>query len=250
MNEASGGLRLIWQPRTDNAKTGDVPTAYVGTTVDECRSSCAGCPLLDRACYAWAGRIRLTMARMEQHYLRYPETCSLENAIESRHPGARVVRISALGDPARARPEEVLDAATAFALVGLATIAYTHFWRDPGASHLRLVCLASCQDEAEAEEAIELGWKPATILVWDHQGKTFRLPRGGLGIVCPAQIRETTCNQCRLCWARHPAWKRIQAIGFLDHSRAAHRESRRFGEGQLALFDARPDTRPGGSGGR
>jgi hypothetical protein len=154
-----------------------------------------------------------------------------------------MARIGAIGDPARADPEDVLGAVNALEQAGLAVVSYTHFWRDQEAQFLKSICLASCSDEAEAQEALELGWKPAPILPWDYEGKTFKLPGGGLGLVCPAQLRKTTCNECLLCWTGHKAWGRIAAVGFIDHSRAAAREARSFSEGQAALFAKRPDTR-------
>jgi len=240
------GAPLTWVARTQNLKTDDVPTAYVGATVAECRETCAGCPLLEKRCYAWSGRARQAMGRHEARRRADPWSCSLERALELRNPLALIARIGAMGDPARADPVELAAALALLAAEGLVPVSYTHFWREPWADHVRGLCMASCGDEAEALEAIGLGWTPAPILPWDHAGKTFRLPDGRLGLVCPAQVRETTCNDCRLCWLGHPIWAagKVAAVGFLDHSRAANRE-RRLSQGgrQLPVFDRMPDLR-------
>lgn len=243
-------LPLAWVARTSNRKTGDMPTGYVGRTVADCWASCEGCVLREGPCYAWLGLARASLAQIEKRISEDPDRYSLDVALENRSPSARAGRIGAMGDPARANPVEVLKACGRLTDEGLAVIGYTHFPRE--ADHLRGICLASCEFPDDAREALDLGWTPSVLLPWDwlvDHGKTFELPGGGLGRVCPAQTNpgRVTCNDCLICWLGHPFWRagRFRAIGFVDHSKAALREACRWQHGrQISLFDRRPDTRP------
>lgn len=248
-------MKLTWVSGTSNIKTGDIPTAYVGETVAECRDSCKGCPLLERTCYAWNGMARASLTRIERRRGEHGDQYTLDNAIKKRSPGARCVRIGAMGDPARADGDEILSTVNRLLKLDLPTISYTHFWREPWAQHLKGICLASCEDVDEADEAITMGWVPALLLPWDYMldggSAMIETPAGNRGVVCVAQTKPgVTCNDCRMCWLGHPVWAagKISMIGFIDHSRAANRERRRWLKGtQLPVFDiARPDTRPAG----
>jgi len=240
---------LTWVPRTPNRKTGNIPTAYVGKTLKECRDSCTGCPLLDGTCYAWHGLARLSMGRIEQRLLSHPDQYTIENAMRYRITGSNVARLGAMGDPARADHAELRRADQAVRRAGMdGLLGYTHHWREEGNEDLRDLLLASCDHMDQAVQAREAGWIPAVLLSWDFNlddgAKTFDMPNGEKGLICPAQTKkDTTCNDCRMCWLGHPVWSagKISAIGFLDHSRAANREKRSWQKGkQLPLFGARP----------
>lgn len=249
------GVELTWVARTPNRKTDDIPTAYVGATVAEARASCEGCALLERTCYAWKGFANVSFPKIVERRRADPARYSIERALEGRWKGARAIRIGAMGDPSSADRAALLRAVALAATAGLATISYTHFWREERAAGLEGLCMASCEDVDDADDAIAAGWTPAVILPWDHVrevGPTFVLPSGGLGVVCPAQTKGTTCNDCRMCWLGHPVWTagKVAAIGFVDHSGAARRERIRANGGrQLPMFgeravDVRPSSRP------
>lgn len=240
---------LLWVARTPNRKTGDMPSAYVGETVAECRDSCAGCALLDRLCYAWKGLANVSLHRLEARRQQRPGHYTVEHALAHRARTARAVRIGAMGDPARANRWELRQAAKGCRARGLVVLSYTHFWRE--APDLKDLCLASTDGPAEAAEAIDAGWVATTILPWDHDeacGPTFTTPNGRYrGFVCPAQTKaDVTCNDCRMCSPQHPVWQagKVHMVGFLDHSRAAAREKQRMQRGrQLPLFRRAVDTR-------
>jgi len=248
-------FRLTWIAQTTNSKTGNIPSAYVGETFEECRKSCEGCPLLDDLCYAQHGLAVASLMKIEErrktNSVRFSaEYYSLDGALSRRHPSARAARIGAMGDPARANPMEIERAKVKLDEAGLVLLSYTHFWRESSAQHLRSTCLASCEDVSEADEAISMGWIAALLLPWDYlinNGPRITTPEGRSGFVCLAETKETTCNECRLCWTGHPVWAagKVDLVGFVDHSRAALRERSRHAQGaQGLLFGDRPDLRP------
>lgn len=244
---------LLWVADTPNTKTGRIPTAYVGHKREDTKATCSGCSLFGSRCYAWAGFVSMSFGRLVKRAAANPERYTLRHAMANRRSYARAIRIGALGDPGRADPVEVQDAVNHARVLRMSVLMYTHFWRERDTQHLKDLAMASCEDEEGAEEALRLGWRPAMVLPWDHtihHGHTFTLPSGAKGVVCPAQTRkdEVTCNTCRMCSTDHPVWKagKIQAIGFLDHSRAAFREARRTNlSRQIPMFgDKLPDLRP------
>lgn len=236
-------LPVIWLATTSNTKTGNVPTGYVGTTVAECRSSCVGCPLLDGDCYAWAGLNRAGMGRHELGYLEDPGRYAIDSALTRVSKTARIARLGAMGDPAHACRDGLAHDLTALERANLVVVSYTHFWARDYAQDLADICMASCGSLEEAEQAVDMGWRPAPILPWDHYIVHGRRFWDGAGIVCPAQIRPSvTCNQCQLCCVSHPVWAsgKLKAIGFLDHSRRARAELRRYDARQGLLFPMLP----------
>jgi hypothetical protein len=241
------GARLTWVARTPNRKTGDIPSAYVGTTLEECRDTCQGCALLDRTCYAWAGLTRVSFGRIAERRKTRPGDYTLVSALKRRAHTAKTVRLGVMGDPSRVDREELLASVAVVRHVGLGVIGYSHFWREPENAELASTLLASCENTNDAGHALALGWTPAVLLPWDHEGATFQLAGDRKGLVCPAQRKvAVTCNDCRLCDLDHEVWKagKIHAIGFLDHSRAASRERRRGRH--LPMFGA-VDVRPVGA---
>lgn len=233
------GLRLLWV-RANNTKTGAIPAAYVGATVEEAWKSCQGCSLRDsRKCYAWTGTNRMIFKG--QHVERFaedPGRFSLA-AVLARVKGAKAARLGVLGDPSRASRMSVKVSIAVLRFLRLAVLAYTHFWREAANQDLRGDFMASCDTVEEADEALALGWRPATILPWDHVAKTFTTPAGAPGVVCPAQTKDAvTCNSCRMCDPRHPVWAagKVKAIGFINHGVQARAMNAREAKDQLPLF--------------
>lgn len=248
---------LLWLATTSNTKTGAVPTAYIGHTIEEVRDSCEGCALLDNGCYAWGGFSRVAMMRHEVRNQDDPERFKLQTMLHRIDKNAKFARIGAMGDPAHAKRDSLRRDIATLREFGLHVISYTHFWFEDYAQDLKDICMASCNTRAEAEVALQMGWNPTLVLPWDHdliEGNSFNLqdgtPEGALGIVCPAQLKEwVTCNSCLLCRVDHPVWKKgkLRAIGFVDHSKTALADRRRFMRGvrrkQLPLFNPDPYAR-------
>tara|TARA_R110002072_G_scaffold249084_2_gene408049 strand:+ start:1842 stop:2558 length:717 start_codon:yes stop_codon:yes gene_type:complete len=214
--------RLLWTISLDNPKTGPVLVAYLGPTLEHVQASCSGCALFGNGCYAWETTQRcglqfvLNKAATD---LRYYTQAAALSRFRAR---SKVARISAIGDPARVNHVELLHDIENLRLRGFSVVSYTHHWRQKENRKLKSDLLASCNSAEEADEAIAKGWKPTAILPADHEGKTFRTPRGARGLVCPQQTTPGwTCSTCGLCDARNPIWNKVDVIGFRLHGRSS-----------------------------
>ncbi len=217
---------LTWALASCNQKTGSIPTAWVGESIGEARETCKGCSLLESGqCYAWAGNVQRGFNSILRARKKRPDRYTLESVLSRRGWRTKYVRFGALGDPGRCTRKAVLCDVARCRREGLGVLAYTHFWRGARQASLRSDFRASCDNANEAVEARAAGWAVAVVLPWDHPGKTFRLPDGAKGRVCPAQLRDITCNQCGLCDAagKH----RETPVGFLDHGPRANGKRRR-----------------------
>lgn len=205
----------MWTGTTKNTKTGDVPTLWVGSTREESKASCKGCPLLDSGdCYAQFGTPSIghgSMIRAARKGKRY----TLKAALQTSKRSAKMARFGAIGDPAALPMQYLRKAIKAVRSVGLDPVGYTHHWRSK--PELAGVFMASCDSLEDCDNAIAMGYRAAVVLPWDHKGK-FTTPQGAKGIVCPAMAAEekgksVTCNDCRLC----DGSKSGPVIGFPNH---------------------------------
>ena len=71
---------------------------------------------------------------------------------------------------------------------------------------------ASCESMQQADAAIAQGI-PAVCVVDNSQPVPARTPDGHRVVVCPAQTRDTNCNDCGLCQQS----KRTCVVAFLAH---------------------------------
>lgn len=193
-------------------------------------------------CYAWNGTPRTGFSAVLQgatkDRARYAFRTVLARATARRNYRARMVRLGALGDPARASHAELRRVERTARAAGLAVVGYTHHWRERANAPLSDLLMASCNNVAEADEALTAGWRPAAVLDWHTPGATFLTPGGAVGLVCPAQRKDNiTCNDCRMCDPSHPVWRagKISLIGFLDHSIQARTESKRYAKRSCSL---------------
>lgn len=101
------------------------------------------------------------------------------------------VRLGTYGDPTAA-PFQVWRAAT---LKAAAINGYSHQWKQARFQAFRLLCMASADSEAEANEARALGWRTFRV-------KTDTAPKLQGEVTCPASYeagQKTTCEDCRAC---------------------------------------------------
>lgn len=199
-------MNIFATPRSSNVKTGDVPTLWAGLTEEETRASCSGCSLLGEGCYAWSGAVRFGAISARKKAAADPSSRTIAAAIAGAARSARMIRATGLGDIGRsgkAAADEVVSAAQS---AGLALVGYTHHWREPSvATSWRGRLMASTETLADADQAVDAGWR-ATVIVPADAPRVLETPAGRKVIVCPAQVREgaVTCNECRLCDAGRP----------------------------------------------
>lgn len=227
------GIPIAVVARSSNAKTGNIPTVWVGRNLQQSRESCDGCPLLASGdCYAQYGSPSFAIASVARAAKRARSwrKYTIERAISDRHPEARFVRFTALGDAARADRAQVKHAIATTRAAKLAVVGYTHFWRHRYAEWLRGSLMASVQSVGEAREANARGWRAAIVMPRDTVG-TLRNDDGSVfAVECPAIAaarhgKVFTCNDCAstkrgaLC----DASRDLPNVYFADHGPRARR---------------------------
>lgn len=215
-------MNVSFTATSSNRKTGNVPTAWVGANRAERRASCSGCPLLDAGCYAHSGPVALA-ANSVQRAIATGADRSIDAALANRAHSARMFRLTAIGDIGRAPAALAATIKRKIKAAGLAIVGYTHHWREADVSaSWRGVLMASTETLADADTAIDSGWRATTIVAADAPARTTT-PAGRPVIVCPAQQAEArgvtlTCNDCRRCdGSRHDS----AIIAFRAHGNQA-----------------------------
>lgn len=189
-NAKTGGMIQSYVIRTDVAPTDAIREGLDGAV-------CGTCPLRSvasggsGACYVNVGRGPLTVFNAYKRG-RY-DRASVRFASFTIGETGRPLRIGTYGDPG-AVPDagRFWSDLMRFTRPGQGHTGYTHRWRDTGAG-LKGLCMASVDSEAEAREAMAMGWA------------TFRVARkGDRGRIegeayCPASAeagKRTTCEAC------------------------------------------------------
>lgn len=206
-------LNILWTNESDNEKTGNVPTAWVGPTIQEAHASCSGCPQRDKGCYALYGTPRMALASVGRAAARGKDY-TLKTAIRTARRSARMVRYTAIGDGGRVPRAVADDIVATVRAAGLQLVGYTHHWREQEVAEAwRGRLMASSDTLSDADEAIAAGWRTAVVLP-EGAGDTAT-PNGHTVKVCPAikTNNRVTCNDCRLC----DASRRGPIIGFPAH---------------------------------
>jgi len=235
--------QIFYTSTSDNKKTGNIPSQWIGGSVKESESSCHDndgkpCPLLEKLCYAHNGTTKYFGLYNIIKRVEKGKTYSLRDALNKRHSHARYVRFGAIGDPASIRLSVYTRHWNMIKGAGLRVISYTHFWKHGSkGEHLKGKALASCDSWDDALAATSQGWR-ATVHVPIH---TLKIPQGRIEgksfTLCPAQrglkilgrknngnrssnphykhqYKNITCNTCGLC---DPSIKGPDIIVFGDH---------------------------------
>lgn len=208
-------MDILWTAKSRNSKTGNMPTAWVGSTKEEAWDSCEGCSLRGNGCYAWSGSVRMGHGGLLRAAANGADR-SLEWALENRHKGARNVRLTGIGDIGRCGKDKADAIVERIQQEGLGILGYTHHWREESVAEAwkgRL--MASCETAEDADKAVAEGWR-ATMIVSEDTARTFKTEAGNRVSVCPAQLREGSidCNNCRLCDASRDL---APVIAFIVH---------------------------------
>jgi len=108
---------------------------------------------------------------------------------------------------------------------------YTHAWRTVDRwAWGRIQVLASCETAQDVKEARERGYVPALVVREFISNKAHTLP--GFGetklIPCPAETKNTTCVQCRLCFDTARLYDKNMMIGFAVHGRDGEKAKKKL----------------------
>lgn len=212
--------------KSGNEKTGPIPVSLTAKA-----GSCpVTCPFMGNGCYAEGWPMRLHWAKVDERGVQWPEFCEQIAAL----PEGQTWRHNAAGDLPRDKDGQINQQALADlveANAGRQGFTYTHhtLTRENRAAiadaNLRgFTVNVSCDSLAAVDS---LGLALPTVVVLPMLEKGEREPRvtltpAGIRVVtCPAQYRETSCAECKLC-ARSD---RQYAIGFRAHGYARRKVS-------------------------
>lgn len=207
---------------------------YVTSTYVSIRGTCPdSCAYKGGGCYASSGMAHLTMASLDSGSEGWDSleiTLAEARAIDRLWPngipqdghwGGRDLRIHVGGEVSCARGASALGEASVRwrERQGGDVWTYTHRWKQIPRScwGTSISVLASCENENSAQLAHESGYAVAvTVERFPDDGRPFQYGHF-VAIPCPAEVRETTCNSCRLCLDDERLRKKGLAIAFALH---------------------------------
>lgn len=96
---------------------------------------------------------------------------------------------------------------------------YTHSWHNqPRKQWGKISVLASLDNYKDAPKARALGYAPAIVVETFPSDKAFSLPESDVKwIPCPAQTKDVSCVDCRLCFDADKLFERNVGISFASH---------------------------------
>lgn len=202
--------------KSGNAKTGPIPVSYSD------RSTCPrSCPFLGNGCYAEGWPLRDHWDKVPERGVSWARFCSQVSEL----PSGQLWRHNGAGDlPRRGRTIDALKLARLVAAnAGKRGFTYTHHALTPANraalsdANLRgFTVNVSCES---LEQVDNIGLALPTVVVLpslakgEREPKVTRTPAGIRVVSCPAQYRDTSCAECKLCADS----QRTYAIGFRAH---------------------------------
>lgn len=174
-------------------KSGNSKIGPLAQTTREQSSCPTTCPLFSNGCYA-RGRIFTQATKWGR------EELDQVRALSKTLPPGRGLRLNVAGDflSEDGTPDvEYISACNAVAeeRPDVMIIAYTHAWRTLTPNMFRFGVNASCETDAEIEEARAMGWGTVTI-----NAEPGAMVAGTRIVRCPAETRDdVTCATCMLC---------------------------------------------------
>ena len=217
---------------TSNRKVKGNSREDVSTTTNSWNSCPPECPLRAQ-CYAKAGPQALHAGKVTSGARGTGRTEHLEQ-IAALPPGRRL-RLHVSGDwpHVAGRISRRYADAMAKAAAHLRAWTYSHHRLDLGENlailrrlnRSGLAVNASCETEAQADQAVALGLPAVLVTRSDETRRSWRTPAGNPVTVCPAQTSsDVSCADCMLC-AREsegPSARRL-IVAFLAHGRSFRR---------------------------
>lgn len=205
-----------------NTKTGKVDTTYVSI-----KGSCPNdCTLKNDGCYAQNSFVAFTVKRLDSEFKKENPKDIAEyeaRAIDESYNGESVpgslLRLHVSGDTRTRGAARVLASAVDrwLARGGLGAWSYTHAWRKvKRADFGKISVLASIENSSQAEAVREQGYAPALIVDKFESDKAFE--RDGFKFIpCPAQTRDVSCADCKLCLKSDFLFESKSGIAFEVH---------------------------------
>jgi hypothetical protein len=184
--------------RSKNTKTGPISATYAA------QGSCpTSCPLLHSGCYAESGQVGMLAARLAAKPATPRAIARQEAAAIDTLTGALPLRLHVVGDCRTDATTRIVSAAADryAARHDQPVWTYTHAWRAVDRDSWGAVSVrASCESVGEIPAATARGYR-AAVIVSEHptDGRAWNSAAGKV-IPCPAQTRDTTCRDCKLCW--------------------------------------------------
>lgn len=243
---SSRGLPVLFKPTAINRKLSPVDMVANGTprlrpvarapfcsaTYASIQATCpSSCAYKGSGCFAESGFTRHLMAslnksssKMTGRQVAEIEAAAIDLAFPKGMPsdgarGGRDLRLHVGGDVGGGRygARALASAAKRWKERGGGSVwTYTHKWRQiPSESFGEISVLASVERPSELAVALDRGYAPAVTVDSFAGPKAFLM--GGVKVVpCPAETRDTTCVECRLCLDRDLVGARV-GIGFALH---------------------------------
>ena len=233
-DSSAGNVEYYVTSSSDNAKTGDVPTVWIGDSKAQTARSCfeSGCPLLGiskggkfdpqktekNGCYAWNGTVQMGIISIWKTIQKHGKARYLiDNALSLSKLSSKLIRVTAIGDVVSLTEEqrnEIVDGVAKHnkefrsEQTKLRFLGYTHGWRKENMFNLwGKLLMASVHSLEEADEAFDQGWRPAAEMTFDADpGRVVITPKGRKLMVCPHLLSEKLkpkmvedCNNCGWC---------------------------------------------------
>lgn len=212
-----------------NSKLG---TSVVTTTLPikaTCATDCLHHPDREGTCYAYNGPMLWHQRRMESAIDPSWDIGGMEaNQLASNAPAGALTRLHVAGEWLdAAHVKRVLKVVKAKSLKAW---SYTHKWRKFKATSFRgLSILASCDSLPDAVQAWIKGYAPALVVPKFESVQAYDLKyangsdSGMRGIPCPAQTKQRTCEECKLCLKTEWLHATQQVILFEAHGSRANK---------------------------
>lgn len=221
-----------------NSKLGkDISMDATYASIDRtCPSTCA---LKSAGCYAQTSFVGITNARLTKEastlsalQVARSEASAIRNTYKDKITKETYLRIHVSGDTKVRKGVVSINAAVKSLLTkGLkAAYSYTHSWRNiPRKLWSNVSVLASVDSVSQVEQARKNGYAPAIVVSEFASDKAFKIPGSDVTFIpCPAQTRDITCGQCKLCMKADFLYQNNKGIAFAAHGVAKGKIKKRL----------------------
>lgn len=222
---------------TENSKNAKLTDGKfkVAATYTSIRDSCPEyCALKNTMCYAQYGNTGLHSRKLEGRKKVSPEQVAQEEAREIKFSfrgkpipqdgarGGRDLRLHVSGDARTIKAVRIIVSASKNYVKrgGGAIWTYTHAWRRIPRKTWDLVSVLGSIESPKMSAAVrKMGYAPALVVDnFPNGAKSFKAKGSSTRwIPCPAQTRDVTCVQCRLCMNADRLFQENFGIAFAAH---------------------------------